>query len=88
MAFNHDNAEPGGQRFEGEIRQIGPEQSCEIEHVKEPRGFPGKAGAFMLAPQHGEIEAHGVTQNHVGAGKVAILPVDLGEARPILRGHW
>ena len=80
MAFNHRNAEPGRQRFEGEVRQIGPEQSCQIEHVKKSRGLPGEAGALMLTPQHGEIKAHGITQNHMGAGKVAILLVDLREA--------
>jgi hypothetical protein len=80
MAVNHSYAEPGRQRFEGEIRQIGPERSRQIEHVKKPRGLPGEAGALMLAAQHREIKAHGISQNHMGAGKAAVLPIDLGKA--------
>ncbi len=80
MAFNHGNAEPGRERFQGEVRQIGFEHLRQVAHVEKSRGFPGKAGALMLAPQNGEIKAQGITQNHMCAGKVAVPPVDLRKA--------
>ena len=76
MAFNHGNAEPVRERFQGEVRQIGFEHLRQVAHVEKARRFPGKAGALMLASQYGEIKTQGITQDYVPASEVAETPVD------------
>jgi hypothetical protein len=42
--------------------------------------LPGKAGALMFAPQHGEIKTQGKAKDHMPAGKIAVMLVDAGKS--------
>ena len=75
MAVLDRHAEPARQRLDGVAAETGLGHLRQQPGIERARLGPGQAGQFAFAPQHREIEAERVTDQH-GAGNLA------GDLRP------